>query len=121
MMTQLTNYLGHFEQQMNFSQDFNKSLNEFLKVFNGNLKILDHNFRGFSEESSSKFSEILKKETHLLEVVNAQYKELYKIIRQDNKDVSTLDKKFVSFLNQFPLSSLISFLEKKISFCFILE
>ncbi|EGF96913.1 uncharacterized protein MELLADRAFT_114743 [Melampsora larici-populina 98AG31] len=63
------------------------------RVFNGNLEVLDSNIRDFSNESGSKFSEVLKKEFHLLEVVNAQYKELYKVIRQDNKDVSSLNKK----------------------------
>ncbi|EGG13080.1 uncharacterized protein MELLADRAFT_58558 [Melampsora larici-populina 98AG31] len=91
------------------------SLKEFLKVFNGNLEVLDSNIRDFSNELGSKFSEVLKKEFHLLEVVNAQYKELYKVIRQDNKDVSSLNKKFVSFLNQFPSESLNLFLDKNSS------
>ncbi|EGF99000.1 uncharacterized protein MELLADRAFT_68866 [Melampsora larici-populina 98AG31] len=97
---------------MNASQDFNQSFREFLKVFNGNLEILDKNLKDFHSDSYSKFSEILKKEVHILEVVDAQYKELYRITRQDNKDLSSLDKKIVSFLNQFPLESLNQFLEK---------
>ncbi|EGF97167.1 uncharacterized protein MELLADRAFT_70169 [Melampsora larici-populina 98AG31] len=97
------------------------SLKEFLKVFNGNLEVLDSNIRDFSNESGSKFSEVLKKEFHLLEVVNAQYKELYKVIRQDNKDVSSLNGKLVSFLNQFPSESLNLFLDKNSTSLFSLN
>ncbi|EGG01517.1 uncharacterized protein MELLADRAFT_110854 [Melampsora larici-populina 98AG31] len=66
-------------------------------IFNGNLEVLDSNIKDFSNESGSKFSEVLKKECHLLEVVNAQYKELYKVIRQDNKDVCSLSKKIQEY------------------------
>ncbi|EGF97498.1 uncharacterized protein MELLADRAFT_69960 [Melampsora larici-populina 98AG31] len=97
------------------------SLKEFLKVFNGNLEVLDSNIRDFSNESGSKFSEVLKKEFHLLEVVNAQYKELYKVIRQDNKDVSSLNGKLVLFLNNFPSESLNLFLDKNSSSLFSLN
>ncbi|EGF99686.1 uncharacterized protein MELLADRAFT_112432 [Melampsora larici-populina 98AG31] len=70
---------------------------EFLNVFNGNLEVLDRNLRDFHSDSNSRFSDVLKKETLLVEVIHAQYKELYRIVKQDNKDVSSLDKKLFLF------------------------